>query len=234
MKAIRLKINQQMPNYRKPASFLIKETYPLPPYSSIIGMIHTACEFTSYHDMKISIQGNYASVVSDYAIHYTFGTSYDPTRHVAKVQRIDGKFDGIGRGPKSIELLTDVELIIHIVPDEKELEFIYERLKNPVVYLSLGRYEDLVQLESIDIVNLELSDDVEKLNNDMYVPVEQLDSDNNFLGTIYKINKVFTITKDNMREWTETVVVKHLCKNSGVISDYMYKDDKFKDVVFLA
>ena len=38
VKAIKLHITQQMPNYRKPASFMIKESYPLPPYSSVIGM----------------------------------------------------------------------------------------------------------------------------------------------------------------------------------------------------
>ena len=41
----------------KPSSFIIKETFP-PPYSHSFGMIHAACEFTEFHPMKLSIQGN--------------------------------------------------------------------------------------------------------------------------------------------------------------------------------
>ena len=52
-KAIRIKCKQELVNFKKPTSLLIKETYPLPPYSTVIGMIHTACGFKEYHDMKI-------------------------------------------------------------------------------------------------------------------------------------------------------------------------------------
>ena len=39
-KAIRLQCFQNLVNYRKPSSFIIKETFPLPPYSTVLGMIH--------------------------------------------------------------------------------------------------------------------------------------------------------------------------------------------------
>ena len=37
-------------------------TYPLPPYSTVIGAIHKACGYTDYHPMKVSIQGKYGSL----------------------------------------------------------------------------------------------------------------------------------------------------------------------------
>lgn len=37
-------------------------TYPLPPYSTVIGAIHNACNYTEYHAMDISIQGSYGSI----------------------------------------------------------------------------------------------------------------------------------------------------------------------------
>lgn len=55
MKAIKLHCFQNLVNYKKPSSFIIKETYPLPPYSTVIGMIHAACGFKRYHRMKLSI-----------------------------------------------------------------------------------------------------------------------------------------------------------------------------------
>ena len=56
MRAIRIQCFQNLVNYRKPTSFLIKETYPLPPYSTVIGMVHAACGFEQYHPMQVSIQ----------------------------------------------------------------------------------------------------------------------------------------------------------------------------------
>lgn len=57
-KAIRVECFQNLVNYRKPSSFIIKESYPLPPYSTVLGMIHTACGYPKgdFHPMKISVQ----------------------------------------------------------------------------------------------------------------------------------------------------------------------------------
>ena len=64
-RAIRLDCFQNLVNYRKPSSFIIKETYPLPPYSTVSGMIHAACGFKEYHKMKLSIQGDNKGTISD-------------------------------------------------------------------------------------------------------------------------------------------------------------------------
>ena len=52
-RAIRIDCFQNLANYRKPSSFIIKESYPLPPYSTVIGMIHAISGFDSYHKMQI-------------------------------------------------------------------------------------------------------------------------------------------------------------------------------------
>ncbi|WZL74333.1 type I-B CRISPR-associated protein Cas5b [Clostridiaceae bacterium 35-E11] len=72
MRAIRLKLFQNLVNYRKPTSFQLKETYPLPPYSTVSGMIHFACGFQEYKEMDISIQGKYYSKVNDLYTRYEF------------------------------------------------------------------------------------------------------------------------------------------------------------------
>lgn len=65
-RAIRIDCFQNLANYRKPSSFIIKESYPLPPYSTVIGMIHAISGFDSYHKMQVSIQGENAGSVSEY------------------------------------------------------------------------------------------------------------------------------------------------------------------------
>lgn len=40
MKVIRVKLHQETANYRVPASHGFRESYPLPPFSTTIGMVH--------------------------------------------------------------------------------------------------------------------------------------------------------------------------------------------------
>ena len=55
MKALRIRLTQTSANYRREETIDNRMTYPLPPYSTVIGAIHKACGFTSYHPMDISI-----------------------------------------------------------------------------------------------------------------------------------------------------------------------------------
>ena len=152
MKSIRLKLKQNLVNYKLPTSFQLKETYPLPPYSTVIGMVHNTCNYTEYKPMKISVQGKYHSKVNDLATRYEFknGMTFDATRHQIKV----GEY-GISRGVSNVELLSDVELVIHIVPEDENLvEEIFNAFKTPHEYISLGRREDLVVVDEVKIVEI--------------------------------------------------------------------------------
>lgn len=60
--AIRLVLCQSSANYRRPETFDNKMTYPLPPFSTVIGAIHKACGYTETHEMDVSIQGRYGSM----------------------------------------------------------------------------------------------------------------------------------------------------------------------------
>ncbi|WP_415929379.1 CRISPR-associated protein Cas5 [Zhenpiania hominis] len=62
MKAIRLKLRQTSANYRREETVRNKMTYPLPPFSTVIGALHKACGYQEYHPMDISIQGKYGSL----------------------------------------------------------------------------------------------------------------------------------------------------------------------------
>lgn len=156
MKGIRIEAYQNLVNYKKPTSFQLKESYPLPPYSTVIGMVHAACGFTSYVPMQVSIQGKYHSKVNDLWTRYEFaGSSYEQGRHQLKIELSDGKAHGITRGVSTTELLVDVELILHVVPeDEQYIPIIVEALKSPEEYLSLGRREDLLQVNLVKEVEI--------------------------------------------------------------------------------
>lgn len=203
MKSIRLKLKQNLVNYKLPTSFQLKETYPLPPYSTVIGMVHNTCNYTEYKPMKISVQGKYHSKVNDLATRYEFknGMTFDATRHQIKV----GEY-GISRGVLNVELLSDVELVIHIVPEDENLvEEIFNAFKTPHEYISLGRREDLVVVDEVKIVEISeerIKDENLRIDRDYraYVPVEIIDKKKVFvegnIDTIQYKGTMYNLTKD--------------------------------------
>lgn len=226
MRAIRIECFQSLANYRKATSFLIKETFPLPPYSTVIGMIHAACDFQEYHDMKVSIQGTNKGTISDLYTRYSFsaGTKYEEGRHQICIH--DKQDYGIFKGIANTELVCENRMVIHIVPKEEDFERVLQGLKYPKRYLSLGRHEDIVDIQKIDVVNL-IPNQTITTKRDIYIPVRfvkgnrEIDVTNHFIsetekqellknqinlgrlvkGTIYILNKKYEITKNGIRRW---------------------------------
>ena len=199
-RAIRIKCFQNLVNYRKPGSFIIKETFPLPPYSTVLGMIHAACGYTEFHPMKLCIQGTNSGTVSELYTRYSFsaGTKYEEGRHQICVE--DGEKYGIFRGIANVELVCDNDMVIHVIPEEEDFEKVYNSLKYPPRYLSLGRYEDLLDIERVDIVNIHQDDEV-AIKRDMYIPVNYGIDLGDKRGTIYNLTKEYEITKQGLRRW---------------------------------
>ncbi|MEG0073286.1 MAG: CRISPR-associated protein Cas5 [Clostridia bacterium] len=231
-KAIRLKCKQTLVNYKKPTSYIIKETYPLPPYSTVIGMIHKACNFTAYHPMYVSVQGISGATISDLYTRYSFSpnTKCEKGRHNVKVS--DGKTEyGMFKGIAYTELITEIEFVLHILPkEENDFASILEGLKQPESYLSLGRHEDLLNILEVKEVELTKADR-SILPNDSYVPTAILDEDES--GTRYKINKEFYIEeKSKLRKWKEKISVVYASKGSEIFGDIYLDNENIP--VFLA
>ena len=252
LRAIRLKLFQQMPNYRKPSSFTVKESFPLPPYSTVIGMVHSACDFKEYHPMRISIQGNHASDIADIETQYVFGENWGKSDKESSHQhRIISKENPTGYkvidSPKSIQFLTDVELCIHIVPENPEdLETIYNGLLNPKEYISLGRREDIARIDEVKKVDLEEiiindEDDFDEYvitKYSAYCPFSYMEdiSHGDINGTVYKIPKVFDTTS-KLRKWKKVIPVRYLPKDIEVPTKLLNNENVFLDndiCVFLA
>ena len=255
MKAVKLKLWQDMVNYKKPTSFQLKESYPLPPYSTVIGMVHSLCGFTEYHPMRVSVQGKSFSRVNDLYTRYEFksGASYEAGRHQLEA----GGF-GIGRGIATAELLVDVELLLHIVPDDESLvDEIFEAFCRPREYPSLGRREDILTIDDCRIVTLEET----ILNNQLilpdnnrcaYIPLTMLgDVDNEkvslergahsgkYSGTRYTLPKNYatvnfgrTSSPKVFRQWEKVDVLS--ASAITALQDNTFLLDADQDIVFLA
>lgn len=213
VETIRVKARQTMVNYRTPTSFLIRETYPLPPYSAVVGMIHSVCGFERYHDMRISVQGSSRGITSDLFIRYAFGNmKYDSSRHQLKAPDGKGGWLGVSRGIAHAELLCDVELILHIQPKEDEdAQAILNGFENPCVYPSLGRYEDLLDVWECKTVQVHEESEAET-SRDVYFPERLWGEDNGEVpGSIYLLHKQYEIDpKRKTRRWKNTVKTRFI------------------------
>lgn len=237
MKAIRIELYQPSASYRVKNSYVLRHSYPLPPFSSVIGMIHAACSFTEYHPMRIAIEGTNASTHSDLSTAYFFGgVKFDSGRHQMKVRNLkkEGEYIGITQGTAQTQILTDVNLRIYICPEhEEDFLTIYEHLRHPDVYLSLGRYEDIVQIKSVDITELI---PIDKDENEYgfygftYIPVNNIES--TILGTMYDINKKFSYDKSKKRIWDE--VIKCIYSNDCSDLKNLLCDTEKENLVILA
>lgn len=244
MKAIRLKIEQELVNYKVPTSFQLKETYPLPPYSTVIGMIHNLCGYKEYKPMEISIQGYYHSKVNDLYTRYEFkpGLKYEKGRHQLEINGY-----GIGKGVATAELLSEVELLIHIVPDNEVLSNeIEQRLKFPKEYPTLGRREDLAVIREVKIVGIDWKDKSIQMklpnNYAAYIPIDlenEIKSELKDGGTRFTLNKNYEIvnvgTNKNpklFRKWVKKEVIYSSQVRATRKSKVLVDEDQ--NVLFLA
>ena len=211
-KAIRLECYQNLSSYRKPASIDVQESFQFPPYSTVIGMIHKVCNFKEYKPMKISIQGEYKSSLFNFY-----------NRHFNSKSNIDG-IKGIGY----VELMVDVDLIIHVVPEDESLfNEILDKLKKPSIYPALGRHEDILRIDKIDSVELEETDTV-YIYNDSYIPLKYFSKEDNILGTVYSLNKEFNkTTLNSIRTWKNSIKVKYVKKR---IEPIEFEDNVYREI----
>ena len=82
MKVLRIKLRQNQASYTREETVNNRMTYPLPQYSTIIGALHSACGYTSYHEMKISVQGKYRNMQREVYTNHALLNSLEDDRSI--------------------------------------------------------------------------------------------------------------------------------------------------------
>jgi CRISPR-associated protein Cas5t len=228
MKALRLKLYQETACYKKPFAFKVSETYPLPPFSTVKGMLHAILGADQLIPMKISIQGKYDTLTTDYQTHYFF--KKNETKEFAIT--LDGL--GIKREmldvttmPIYMHMLYDVELLIHIQAAEDILEMLDRKIKSSTAHLSLGRWEDLVRVDECKIVELIDCDEEPVLSYNTFVPFRMITDENHFP---YKLNWTYQVVK-GVRVW-EKIHAGYIQAGEPIEDFEEVKKDPYGDLVF--
>jgi CRISPR-associated protein Cas5t len=164
-KILFLKIFQPFAQYRNPFTFYYAQTYPLPPKSTIIGMLQNACDDWYGHEklekwwnLKVSVHGGFESVFWNYQslIKGELGINSDGVW----INKNDGNLgemwlplygEGLTsqRTPVYQQELFNGHLYIFIRGDEEMIDCINKSLKHPKKVLSLGRSEDIIFIEDV-------------------------------------------------------------------------------------
>lgn len=161
MECLRVKLYTPTGIFKNPLSIKGIEIYPLPPYSTIIGLIYRAMgRKWNGEYFQISIQGDYQAIYRDYVWF----------------KKHNFKDKELGRLPLQVPILYNLWLLIHIKASEELLNEIESGLKKPkeLLFLSGGEYP--VKVEEVKRVKcLEKffsEEDSIKLNYHAYVPKE--------------------------------------------------------------
>lgn len=179
------------------------------------------------------------------------GNPFEMGRHQLNVNGY-----GINRGVATAELLVDVNLTIHIIPEDQSEEFlntIFEAFKYPREYPSLGRREDIVLIKDVRIVDVEKKEMEEDLENGeevfAYIPLsfvydEKVEFGNpasgvRICGTRYELTKNYetknigTKAKPKfIREWKKEEVL--YSSNITALEEEIVPVDEDNEIVFVS
>ncbi|MEM4592761.1 MAG: type I-B CRISPR-associated protein Cas5b [Sulfolobales archaeon] len=158
MKCLRFELFTHTGIFKTPFSIKGIETYPLPPYSTIIGLLYTALgRKWQGETFDISIQGSHEAIFRDYV----------------RFRKYNFKDKALETLPLEVPILYNLRLIIHLRGDEDLLGEFERALKRPYVYLYLSGGEYPVKVLGAKFVELEkMRIDFIELDRSAYVPVD--------------------------------------------------------------
>ncbi len=231
MKAVKIKLYQNLCNYRKEGSFGYVQTYPLPTPSMIRGMVHDILELKEYKPIKISIQGKSDAVIANMQRVYKFDRDPKSRPQNPYKIKVDNSTKTATHGIQFIDLHANMNLVIHICfenDNENLCSQLYTKIQGKVPVL--GRNEDIALIEDLKIVELDsFSGRAAQSKLPMYVPKECLIEN---VGTKYRLpfwyEPVSSFEDNRIFHFVE---VNYITENVHLRKEFILEDNE-NDIVF--
>jgi CRISPR-associated protein Cas5t len=182
-KALLIKIFQPTAHYRMPFTYQRRHTYPIPPYSTVIGLLSNLLgidhqvneQYKKLTACKLSVSGRFEQKLTEYIWFRNLSKkSHEKYFGNTENREKNGEVNHIGgQSPMRIDVLENLHVNIHLAGDENFLLELETYLHNPVNRLEiihLGRAEDWVVFESIKLVELKKSDRDKNYNHFFWIP----------------------------------------------------------------
>lgn len=183
MKALFIKIYQPSAHYRIPFTYQRRHTYPIPPYSTVIGFLcnmlgidnQTNEKYDKLKRCKLSISGKFEQKLTEYIWFRNLSKkSHETYFGSTSTREKNGEINHFGgQSPMRIDVLENMYLNIHLAGDEAFLHELEEYLYEPINRLEtmhLGRAEDWLVFESIQMVELQKSNRDKNYNHFFWIP----------------------------------------------------------------
>ncbi|WP_448588271.1 type I-B CRISPR-associated protein Cas5b [Thermocrinis sp.] len=161
MECLKFELYTQTGTFKNPLSIKGIETYPLPPYSTVIGLLYNALgRKWEEESFQISVQGEYEAILRDYIWFKGYNV----------------KDKELEKLPLQVPILYSLRLVIHVRAEEKLLKELEDALKKPknLLFLSGGEYP--VKVVKVKRVLVEprriLEEEAEELKLNAYIPEE--------------------------------------------------------------
>lgn len=180
MKVLKLRLHQNKANYGRPECVGNRMTYYCPFPSSIIGMIHSACNFTKYIDMNVSIHCNFESKNEEFHNYLQFYNSIQKDRGLLvkvphenvllhtyqKVSKtlIPKKSNHFEK--KNLQIFNEdlLDKYINLVNLEKILSIEKKELKNKIKELKKEKLDTKTENDELKRIDIEISNVKEELD----------------------------------------------------------------------
>ena len=159
MKVLRIKLRQNQASYTREETRDNRMTYPLPPYSTLVGALHSACGYTEYHPMDLSIQGKYDSMQREiYVNHGLLNNKHDDRNiliYLSNPELLTAGFITVGEGLKGqgnsflrrktvrIENEKLYQKYVHLEDLKKEFEVEKKEVVKPMIDRLKGEEREL-------------------------------------------------------------------------------------------
>ncbi len=234
---LKVKITQPQAQYRIPFSQRRQFTYPIPPYSTVKGLLCNLLGITSDSEenfkkikegLSVGIYGRYESIVREYVWYRNLNSE----NHKEKFHHVNNRIVDFtpqhpgGQIPVTMDVLHNVELLIYFYHRDKDfLEVVKEAFYNPSNRHSpihLGRSEDWMVIEEVKLIpieNLEYKR-VRSIDYFTWIPEKKFVEDEfieksnydsffkNLPGNIFRLPTFYKITSDNQRVFENFVIAK--------------------------
>lgn len=257
MKALLIKIYQPTAHYRIPFTYQRRHTYPIPPYSTVIGFLCNMLgidyqgneQYEQLKKCKLSVSGRFEQKLTEYIWFRNLSKgSHEKYFGSAETREKNGEINHIGgQSPMRIDVLENMHLNIHLSGNENFLRELETYLHNPVNRLEtvhLGRAEDWLVFESIKLVDLDKSDRDKNYNHFFWIPqhietAETIAFDFNKVEGLFYNLPVFVTIKDYEKTYNRhaerSFSYMRSKLNDGAITGMEYWYDEQSGVpVFLA
>jgi CRISPR-associated protein Cas5t len=256
-KALCIKIFQPTAHYRMPFTYQRRHTYPLPPYSTVLGMIINLLGITNQNDSlftelrkcKLAVSGHFDTKHTEYIWYRNLNAkSHKKYFNSTTIREKNGEIEHIGgQSPMRIDVLENMNVTIYLYTENEDfLNLLHDTFLEPVnrrEIIHLGRAEDWIVFKSIDFVELIKAKFHKNFNEFFWIPKDiWLPNDindkydfNNIEGLLYNLT-VFATIKDYDKTYDRNAMRSfdylRVKLNDGAIKNVSYLTDGNLPVFF--